>query len=158
VECLISDRLGLTKRQASHQLVFLSGDVGDIHIVGGGAKFFKLLAGKDVDGDKMDFCVTVLASLRGRHIDNLAGAVFDHNEAVLSQGRALHREGRRGAGIGGFESVLMLLGSSVSFSPDVNNTKNDDILKPSNMRPSDGGACAGWCLWDSYLRVVRHLE
>ena len=77
--------------------------------MGGGAKFFKLLASEDVDGNKMDLCVTVLASLGGRHVDDLAGAVLDHNEAVLSQGRALHGESGRGAGIGGIEGVLMLL-------------------------------------------------
>ena len=72
------------------------------------AKFFKLLASEDIDGNKMDLCVTVLASLGGRHINDLAGAVLDHNEAVLPQGRALHGEGGRGAGIGGLEGVLML--------------------------------------------------
>ena len=82
--------------------------VEEIRRRGGRAKFFKLLAGEDIDGNKMDLCVTVLASLGGRHIDDLAGAVLDHNEAVLPQGRALHGEGGRGAGIGGLEGVLML--------------------------------------------------
>ena len=76
--------------------------------MGGRAKFFKLLAGEDIDGNKMDLCVAVLASLGGRHIDDLAGAVLDHNEAVLPQGRTLHGESGRGAGIGGLEGVLML--------------------------------------------------
>jgi hypothetical protein len=89
-------------------LVFLAGDVGDVHVVGGWAKFFKLLASEDIDGNQMDLGVTVLASLRGGHVDDLARAVLDHNEAVLSQGRALHRESGRGAGIGGLEGVLML--------------------------------------------------
>jgi hypothetical protein len=74
----------------------------------GWAKFFELLASEDVDGDKMDLGVTVLASLGGRHVDNLARAILNHNEAVLPQGRALHREGGRSAGIGGLEGVLML--------------------------------------------------
>ena len=74
----------------------------------GGAKFFELLASEDVDGDKMDLGVAVLASLRGRHVDDLARTVLNHNEAVLPQGRALHGEGSRGAGIGGLEGVLML--------------------------------------------------
>lgn len=72
------------------------------------AKFFKLLASEDVDGDQMDLGVTVLASLRGGHVDDLAGAVLDHNEAVLSQGRALHWESGRGASIGGLEGMFML--------------------------------------------------
>jgi len=44
-------------------VVFLAGDVWDIHVVGGGAEFFELLAGKDVDGDKMTLawpCLPVL--------------------------------------------------------------------------------------------------
>jgi hypothetical protein len=76
--------------------------------VGGRAKLFKLLTGEDIDGNKRDLCVTMLASLGGRHIDDLAGTVLDHDEAVLPQGRALHGEGGRGAGIGGLEGVLML--------------------------------------------------
>lgn len=76
--------------------------------MGGRAKLFKLLTGEDIDGNKMDLCVTMLASLGGRHIDDLAGTVLDHDEAVLPQGRALHGEGGRGAGIGGLEGVLML--------------------------------------------------
>ena len=51
----------------------------------GWAKFFELLAGEDVDGNKMNLGVTVLASLGGGHVDNLAGAVLDHNEAVLAE-------------------------------------------------------------------------
>lgn len=77
--------------------------------MGGGAEFFKLLASEDIDGDEMDLGVTMLASLGGGHVDNLARAVLDNNEAVLSQGRALHGESGRGACVGGLEGVLMLL-------------------------------------------------
>jgi hypothetical protein len=76
--------------------------------VGGRAKFFKLLASEDIDGDQMDLCVTVLARLRGRHINDLARSVLDANESVLSQGRTLHGESSRGAGIGTIKSMLML--------------------------------------------------
>ena len=76
--------------------------------MGGWAEFLKLLASEDVDGNQMDLGVAVLASLGGGHINDLARAVLDHNEAVLSQGRALHGESGRGAGIGGIEGVLML--------------------------------------------------
>ena len=58
----------------THELVFVPEDVGDIHVVGGGAKFLKLLASEDVDGDQVDLGVTVLASLGGGHVDDLAGA------------------------------------------------------------------------------------
>jgi hypothetical protein len=94
--------------QAAHQLVFLANDIWDVHVVGGWAKFFELLAGEDIDGDQMDFGVTVLASLGGGHVDDLARAVLDHNETVLSQGRTLHRESSGSASIGGLEGMLML--------------------------------------------------
>lgn len=91
------------------QLVFLSGDIGDVHIMGRRAQLFKLLASEEVDSDQMDLGVTVLASLRGRHIDDLAGSVLDDNEAVLSQSRTLHGEHQRGTGIGTLEGVLLML-------------------------------------------------
>jgi len=90
------------------KLVFLAGDVGNIHIVGGRAKFFKLLASKDINGNEMDLGVSVLASLRSRHVDNLARAALDDDKAVLSQSRTLHRKGGRGTGIGRLEGVIML--------------------------------------------------
>lgn len=56
--------------------------------MGGGAKLLKLLAGEDVDGNQVDLGVTVLASLGGGHIHNLARSVLDADEAVLAKGRA----------------------------------------------------------------------
>lgn len=53
--------------------------------MGGWAKFFELLASEDVNGNKMDLGVTVLAGLGGRHVDDLAWAALDHNEAVLAE-------------------------------------------------------------------------
>ena len=47
----------------TYELVFLAGDIWDIHVVGGWAEIFELLAGEDIDGDEMNFGVTVLASL-----------------------------------------------------------------------------------------------
>ena len=41
----------------------------------------------------MDLGVTVLSSLGGGHVDDLAWATLDDNEAVLSQGGTLHRVG-----------------------------------------------------------------
>ena len=76
--------------------------------MGGWAKFLKLFASEDIDSSEMNLSMTVLASLGGRHIDDLAGAVLDHNKTVLPQSRALHGECGRGAGIGGLEGVLML--------------------------------------------------
>jgi hypothetical protein len=92
----------------THKLHLAAGDVRDVHVVGGRAEILKLLAGEDIDGDEMDLGVAVLASLGGRHVDNLAGAILDHDVAVLAQGRALHGEGGRGTGIGATEFGLML--------------------------------------------------
>lgn len=74
----------------------------------GRAEFFQLLGGEDVDGDQMDLGVTVLAGLRGGHLNDLARAVLDDDEAVLPQSRALHGVGLGGTGIGALEGVLML--------------------------------------------------
>lgn len=78
--------------------------------MGGWAKFFELLLGEDVDGDEMDLGVTVLTSLGGRHVDDLARAVLDDDESVLSQGRTLHGVGGGCTSIGRIEGVLMLFG------------------------------------------------
>jgi hypothetical protein len=98
----------------SYQLKFSALDVRDIHVVGRGGQVFQLLAGEDVDGDQVDLGVTVLASLGGGHVDDLAGTALDDDEAVLPQGRALHGVSERGASIGGLEGVLMLVGVSLS--------------------------------------------
>jgi len=92
------------------ELVFLATDIGHIHVVGGWAKFFELLASEDVNGHEMDLGVAVLAGLGGGHVDDLAGAVLDADEAVLPQGRALHWVGGGGTGIGAFKGVLLMLG------------------------------------------------
>ena len=92
----------------THELVLLASDVGNIHVVGGGAQFLELFTGEDIKSDQMDLGVAVLSSLGSGHIDDFAGAVLDHHESVLAQGRALHREGSGSASIGAFERVLML--------------------------------------------------
>ena len=79
-----------------------------------GAKIFKLLASENINGDKMDFGMSVLASLRGAHLDNLAGTLLDHHKAVLAERRALHRVGGGSAGIGALEGVLMLSKTMIS--------------------------------------------
>lgn len=78
------------------ELVLSAADVGDVHVVGRGGDVLELLAGEDlsgsvgvphtsrrpfhtphgathVNGDKVDLGVTVLAGLRGGHVDDLAG-------------------------------------------------------------------------------------
>lgn len=97
-----------------YKLVLAARDVGDVHVVGRGAKILKLLASEDVEGDKVDLGVTVLASLGSRHIDDLARAALDDDVTVLAQSRALHGEGRGRAGVGGLEGVIMLRYGQVS--------------------------------------------
>lgn len=76
--------------------------------MGGRAEIFQLLRGEDVNGDQVDLGVTVLSGLRGGHLDDLARAVLDDNEAVLPQSRTLHGVSGGGTGIGALEGVLML--------------------------------------------------
>jgi hypothetical protein len=95
-------------QSGTYEEVLLAADVGDVHVVSGGAELFKLLGGEDVDGDQVDLGVTVLAGLGGGHFDDLARAVLDDDETVLPQSRALHGVGGGGTGIGALEGVLML--------------------------------------------------
>ena len=92
----------------THKLHLPAGDVGHVHVVCGGAQLFQLLASKNVESNKMDLGVAVLSSLGRGHVDNLAGTILDHDETVLAESGALHREGGGGTGVGAFESVLML--------------------------------------------------
>jgi hypothetical protein len=96
------------RQGCTHELVLLATDVGDVHVVGGRAQLFQLLASEDVNGDQMDLGVAVLARLGGGHFDDLAGTVLDDDEAVLPQCRALHGVRSGGTGIGALERVLML--------------------------------------------------
>lgn len=84
---------------STHEVVLLDLDNGDLHVVGGRAKFFKLLAGEDVDTDEMDLGVTVLSGLGGGHVYDLAGAALDDDGTVLAQSRTLHGESGRRTGI-----------------------------------------------------------
>ena len=63
----------------TYKLVLAAGDVGDVHVVGRGAEIFELLAGEDVDSDKVDLGVAVLASLGGGHVHDLARPALDDN-------------------------------------------------------------------------------
>jgi hypothetical protein len=86
--------------------------------VGGRAEIFQLLASEDIDGDQVDLGVTVLSGLRGRHFDDLAGTVLDHDVAVLAQSRALHRVGGRGTSIGGAIELMILEDGTISIGRD----------------------------------------
>ena len=76
--------------------------------MGGWAQLFKLLAGEDIQGDKMNLGMTVLSGFGSGHVNDLAGATLDHNEAVLAERGALHGIRSGGTGIGAIEGVLML--------------------------------------------------
>lgn len=92
----------------TYELVLLTADVRDVHVVGGRGQILQLLAGEQVNGDQVDLGVTVLAGLGGGHVDNLAGTALDDDVTVLPQSRALHREGRGRTGVGAVEGDLML--------------------------------------------------
>ena len=47
----------------TYKLVFLASDVGDLHVMGRRGEIFKLLAGENVKGDKMNLGMTVFTSL-----------------------------------------------------------------------------------------------
>ena len=53
--------------------------------------------------------MTVLSSLRGRHVNDLAGTILNNDETVLAKRGALHRISGGGAGIGTIKGVLMLM-------------------------------------------------
>lgn len=119
----------------TYELVFATGDVGDIHVVGGRAEIFVLLLGEDVEGDKVDLGVTVLASLGGGHIDDLAGTALDDNVTVLAQSRALHGVGGRSASIGGFEGLLVLYAKQLVLLLVISLILSH--IKYSNMSPDN---------------------
>jgi len=53
------------------------------------------LTSENIEGNHVDLGVTVLASLGGGHLNNLAWPVLDHYKSTLAKGRALHGEGGR---------------------------------------------------------------
>jgi len=93
---------------ATYKLELATRNVGHVHVVGRRRQIFELLASKDVNGSQVDLGVTVLSSLGGRHVDDLAGTVLDDNEAVLTESGTLHRVCGRSTGIGAVKGVLML--------------------------------------------------
>jgi hypothetical protein len=94
---------------STHKRLGLGDNVGDIHVVGGGAKLFVLLGSEDVNTNEMDLGVTVLAGLGGGHVYDLAGAVLDADETVLPESGTLHGESGRSAGAGLAEVMVVLL-------------------------------------------------
>ena len=92
--------------------------MGNVHVVGGGGEILKLLGGEDIGGDQVNLGVTVLASLGGRHVNDLARTVLDHNVATLAQSRTLHGVGERGSGISRIESDIVLYYIMLASAPN----------------------------------------
>ena len=46
------------------------------------AQFFELFSSEDVDSNKMNFCMTMLAGLGGAHFNNLTGPSLDYNMTI----------------------------------------------------------------------------
>jgi len=84
-------------------------DVGDIHIVRGGAEILNLLVGENVQADNVGLGVAVLAGLGGGHLNNLAGAALHDDVATLADLASLLGVGRGGTGIGGTLEVLVVV-------------------------------------------------
>ena len=127
------------------------------------AQIFQLLAGENVDGCQVDLGVTVLARLGGGHVDNLAGALLDADEAVLPQSRALHGVGGGGASIGGLKGVLMLERSQIVLASASTHRKGyarDDARGANNPRRL--ASLAGYNQRKvanlTYLRIIRHFR
>jgi len=91
------------------ELVFVTLDIGNVHVVGRGRDIFHLLTGEDIDSDKMDLGVAVLAGFGGGHIDDFARAALDNNVAVLAEGRALHWEGQGRTRAGRLKGLIVAL-------------------------------------------------
>ena len=68
-------------------LIILTLHDGHIHVVRGRTKLFKLLVGEDIDSNKMDFGVTVLASLRSEIL--MKRETLDVDISTTLQGRPL---------------------------------------------------------------------
>jgi len=92
-----------------NELVFVTRHVRDVHIVSRGTDIFQFFTSEDIDSNKMDFSVTVLAGLRSRHFDDLARTAFYNDMSVFTESRALHGEG------GGRASTCLLKGLVVGF-------------------------------------------
>ena len=65
------------------KLVVLSGHIGHVHVVGGGANIFVFLSCENVEGDHVDFGVTVLTGLGGGHLHNLARAALKNTIKIF---------------------------------------------------------------------------
>jgi len=91
-----------------NECIVQSLDEGNIHVVCGGADIFVLLAVVKVDGDHVDFGVTVFACFGGGHLDDLAWATLHNNIAIFAERGALCGEYLGGSRLGSFKLFLKI--------------------------------------------------
>jgi hypothetical protein len=84
--------------------------------VGGGGQVFELFASENIKSDKMDLGVTVLTSLAGAHINDLAWTTLYNNVVILTESRGLHGVGFRGTGCGCLEGFILVSLFPVRFA------------------------------------------
>jgi len=111
-------------RRDIEKLVLVTLHNRDLHVVGGGADIFVLLASEDIKTHKMDLSVTVLASLRSGHINNLAGETLKNDKTVLTEGGALLRESLRCSCLGLLKIVVICHCGLFTDYPNKTKTKN----------------------------------
>jgi len=78
--------------------VFTSGDIGNIHVMGGRTNIFQFLASKDIDSDEMDLGMAMLSRLGRGHFHNLARTTFYDDVTIFTESRTLNGIGSRRAG------------------------------------------------------------
>ena len=95
--------------------VFGTRHVGHVHVVRRAAELLHLLAGEDVEGNEVALRVSVLARLRRRDVDNLAGTSLDADVTALTDAASLHgvRGGR--TRVSGFERRVDFLRDFIVF-------------------------------------------
>lgn len=83
----------------------------------------------------MNFSVAVLSGFGSGHLDDFAGATLKHDETVLAQGRALHREGGGGTGVPGLEMCIFDVSHCVVCR--VLDTVRSDLVKKKRYYKSN---------------------
>lgn len=92
------------------QLVVFALNVRHVHVVRGRTDILVLFAIENINTNHVHLGVTVLARLRCGHLDDLARTGLQHDEAVLAQGGALHRERAGRTRIAGIEVGIIKIG------------------------------------------------
>jgi len=112
-----------------NQHVLLADNIGDIHVMGRGRNILVLLSREDVNSNQIDLGVPVLPGLAGAHVDYLARAAGNVDEAVLAEGGALDGVDEGGTAGGLVEGLVLLVrhGNEDEGGPGA---KSFEVLKP----------------------------